>query len=263
MEYGATVGTAPNADGASVVVLTGGASGIGRATAARFIDEGWNVAILDIDGLGARKAAEDLGPSAVGFGVDVADFGALKSALGDVANTFGRVDALVNNATVVGDSPVEEQDEALWDRVMSVGAEAALHATRILLPSLSVSPAPSITNVASIVAFQGEAGVASYCAAKGALVSLTRALAVELADRGIRVNCVCPGVTDTPQTSRGLAASPDPTAALSNMLRRVPQRRLIGAGEVADVIHFLASKRASAVTGSTVVVDAGLTAGWR
>lgn len=252
--------------GSRVSAITGGASGIGKATATLMASRGWSVALIDIDIAGAEAVAIELraaGHRVIAIKADVGSEGQFREALNDGAAAMGGLDSIVHNAAVVEPGALAAQSADVWHRVMSVGAEAALHAARASHAFLTRSGVGSIVNVASIDAILGEPGVAAYCASKGAIVSLTRALASELATDGIRVNCVCPGITATPQTEEGLRRLPSRDEALSKMLESVPMRRMLDPGEIAEVIEFLASQRSSAMTGAVVVVDGGLSAAWR
>jgi NAD(P)-dependent dehydrogenase (short-subunit alcohol dehydrogenase family) len=247
------VASAEGRFGDRVALVTGAAKGIGRAVALRLAAEGARVIGLDRD----SAALEELGGRIAPCVVDVSDADALRAAIGDA----GPLDVLVNNAGVQRPGVVDELPLAEWDLLHAVHARAAFVAIAAATPSLAARGG-SVVNVASVDGLTAEAGVAAYCAAKAGLVNLTRGAALDLAARGVRVNAVCPGMVDTPMLRSFLDAGPVPEQQLAARLRRVPLGRLVAPEEVASAVAFLASAEASAITGATLVVDNGLTAGW-
>src|SRR5579875_3153406 len=225
-----------------VALVTGGASGIGAATARALAQEGARVVVVDIDReRGAAVAAACGGELAV---ADVADAAALAATVARAAAAHGRLDVLVSNAL------------AAWERTLAVTLTPAFTALRAALPHLPRGGA--VVHVASVSGLAGDRGLAAYNAAKAGLVNFTRAAALEVAAAGVRVNAVCPGLVDTPALARALERAPERAAALG---AAVPLGRLGQPEEIAHAILFLASDEASYVTGTTLVVDGGLTAG--
>jgi NAD(P)-dependent dehydrogenase (short-subunit alcohol dehydrogenase family) len=232
-------------------IVTGGASGIGAATCRRFVEEGAALAVLDVDGDGARAVAGPLGATAVE--VDVADAAAMSAAVPEAAEALGGLTCLVNNAGVGNVMPLADYPDAEWDRLLDVNLRGTFHGLRAALPLLQdAGGAGCVVNVASVSGLRPTRGEAPYSAAKAGVVSLTRSAALEWAP-DVRVNAVAPGFIDTPLTNFAVA---DPTYA-APIVAGTPLQRIGTADEVADVIVFLCSPLARYVTGATVVVDGG------
>jgi meso-butanediol dehydrogenase / (S,S)-butanediol dehydrogenase / diacetyl reductase len=239
-----------------VAVVTGAGSGIGRATAVRLAADGARVALLGrrADALKETAAAVDGGDRALVLPCDVTDQVAVHSAVATILDTFGRVDILVNNAGISATAPFAEVTLDLWRHVMAVDVESVVTVTQAALPAL-LGHRGCVVNVASLAGLGGDPKMTIYNAAKGALVNLTRSLAVELAPRGVRVNAVAPSLTTTDAT----ADIPD--ADRAEFIRRIPMGRAAEPSEVADVIAFLAGPDSRFVTGVVLPVDGGLRAG--
>lgn len=239
-----------------VVVVTGGASGIGAATARAFADEGARVVVADVDrGSGERVASEIGGRFRATDVAREADVGAL---VAETERALGAVDVLVSNAFVSAVGALETLSLAAWEQTMTVTLTAVFTGLRAVLPGMRRRGDGAVVNVASISGLGGDPGLAAYNAAKGGVVNLTRAAALEVAGSGVRVNAVCPGLVDTPALARAFHGSAERRRAAE---AAIPMRRLARAAEVAAAILFLASDDASYVTGATLVVDGGLTAG--
>jgi NAD(P)-dependent dehydrogenase (short-subunit alcohol dehydrogenase family) len=242
-------------DGA-VALVTGGASGIGRATVERFVDGGWRTAALDVAPAGAPGGvfvleADVRSPAACGFAVH------------SVVDRYGRIDVLVNAAGVWLEGPVEDVAVEDWDRVIDVNLKGTFLMCRAAIPALRTASG-SIVNVASDAGLQANRGAAVYCASKGGVVLFTKTLALDLATDGIRVNAVCPGDVMTPMLRRQADASPDPDAYLARLLASYAQgasARFVRPAEVAELIWFLAQPAAAPITGAAVSIDFGLSAG--
>lgn len=237
-------------------LVTGGASGIGRATAALLTDRGARVAIVDRSAEELAVAAKEIGTVAVE--ADVRDESSVGRAVGGAVEALdGGIDVLVNAAGIYRIAPVDDVSVAEWDDVLDTNLRGTFLVSRAVMRTAVAEPR-AIVNVASIAAFVGDAGepAAHYNASKAGVVALTKQLAIEWAARGVRVNAVAPGVIDTPM----LRMMDDPHASQAYLDARVPLRRLGRAEEVAEVIAFLASDRAAYVTGTTVFVDGGVTA---
>ena len=241
---------------ARVAIVTGGASGIGAATARALVAEGARVVIADLDRERGPAAAEAIG---AGFApVDVADAAALARVIDETAERHGRLDVLVSNAFAATVGPIATLDLAGWERTLAVTLTAVFTGLRAAVPAMRGAGGGAVVHVASVSGLAGDRGLAAYNAAKAGVINLTRTAALELAPAGIRVNAVCPGLIDTPALARAFAREP---AGAVRARAAVPLGRFGSADEVARAILFLASADASYVTGTTLVVDGGLTAG--
>ncbi|SDT08166.1 NAD(P)-dependent dehydrogenase, short-chain alcohol dehydrogenase family [Streptomyces sp. TLI_053] len=237
-------------DGLTAVV-TGGASGIGLATAQLFSELGANVAVLDLD------PAEVPRPL-LGLRADVADDRSVRAAVDTAAEIFGGIDILVNNAGIGAAGTVEDNDDDHWHRVLDINVVGVVRATRAALPHLRRSAYAGIVNTCSIAATAGLPQRALYSASKGAVLALTLAMAADHVHEGIRVNCVNPGTVDTPWVDRLLGSAPDPAAERAALNARQPTGRLVSAREVAAAIVYLAGPGAGSVTGTALAVDGGM-----
>ncbi|WP_263730714.1 SDR family NAD(P)-dependent oxidoreductase [Cellulomonas sp. SG140] len=232
------------------VLVTGGASGIGRATAERFLAEGARVAVLD------RTPAEVTGATAlVG---DLADDESVRRAVTDAAARLGGIDVLVNNAGIGATGDVAANDDAEWHRVFDVNVLGIVRTTRAALPHLRESRHAAVVNTCSIAAWTGLPRRALYSASKGAVQALTLAMAADHLADGIRVNCVNPGTADTPWVQRLLDGADDPAAERAQLESRQPTGRLVSAQEVAHAIVHLADPRSASTTGTVLAVDGGM-----
>lgn len=236
-------------------LVTGAASGIGRATCVRLAHDGYAVAGLDLDEAGL--AGLDVAHRAV---LDVSDAGAVAGAVDTAAEALGGLDVVVAAAGLTGRGTIADTTTDQWQRIMSVNVGGVFLVARAALPHLRRSPAPAIVLVASQLGLVGAAGAAAYCASKGAVLSLARAMAIDHAGDGITVNAVCPGPTDTPMTDLHLAHEADPAAAREQLLGAVPLGRLVDPAEVAGAIAHLADPATRATTGAALVVDGGYVA---
>ncbi len=244
-------------------LITGGAGGIGSATAALFLREGANVCLLDRDDKGLAKVVGDLGlpPSRLTSVVaSLEDEVETIAGIAEAVAKLGRLDVLVNNAAARNYGPIADVDAASWERVLRVNVVAASTCARESLPFLRQSGRGAIVNVSSAFALLGRRGMAQYDASKAALVALTRALAAEEASHNVRVNAVCPGSILTPYT-KGRAAVRNMTEEELVQHGSYPclLQRWGTADEVAAPILWLASDEASFITGALLAVDGGLT----
>ncbi|ATL32411.1 SDR family NAD(P)-dependent oxidoreductase [Streptomyces formicae] len=232
-------------------LVTGGASGIGRATAELLAARGAQVAVLDLDPSGVDKPLR-------GYTADVADDTSVREAVAAATADLGGLDVLVNNAGIGAQGTVEDNDDAQWHRVIDVNVLGIVRTTRATLPHLRASSSAAIVNTCSIAATAGLPQRALYSASKGAVLSLTLAMAADHVREGVRVNCVNPGTVDTPWVGRLLDAAPDPAAERAALQARQPTGRLVSAEEVAGAIAYLASPLSGATTGTALAVDGGM-----
>jgi 2-keto-3-deoxy-L-fuconate dehydrogenase len=240
-----------------VALVTGGASGIGAATCLELDRAGAAVIIADVNLEAAQALAKTL-QHGTAVHMDVTDARSVQEA----ADGLERLDILVNNAGIGAAGTVEDNDEDEWRRVLDVNVLGIVRTTRAALPLLRRAAIDrgqaAIVNTCSIAATAGLPQRALYCASKGAVYSLTLAMAADHVAEGIRVNCVNPGTADTPWVSRLLEAAPDPVAERAALNARQPMGRLVSADEVAAAIAYLASPLAGATTGTALAVDGGM-----
>jgi NAD(P)-dependent dehydrogenase (short-subunit alcohol dehydrogenase family) len=234
-----------------VAAVTGGASGIGLSTARLLSERGAQVACLDLN-------ADTVEAPLAGVKCDVTDDASVRSAIAAVVERFGRLDVVVNNAGIGAQGTVADNDDAEWQKVFDVNVVGMVRVSRAALPHLRESPSASIVNTCSIAATAGIPQRALYSASKGAVRSLTFAMAADHVADGIRVNCVNPGTVDTPWVGRLLSKAPDPEAERRALEARQPTGRLVSPDEVAQAIVYLASPLTASATGTEVAVDGGM-----
>ena len=244
-------------------IITGAANGIGRAAAERFAAEGAAVLLADVDGDAGADAAAAIrarGGRAEFERIDVTEELQVRAMVEAAVERFGGLDVLFNNAGVGSFVPFDRLEPVAWDRIVAVNLRAVYLCCRQALPHLRRSGRGVILNMASQSGLQGQAMNEPYCAAKGGVILLTRALARELARENIRVNCLCPGGTDTALLRQFVATSGSTDPTLAGLAERVPMGRLARPEEIAAAALFLASDDASYVTGVALPVDGGATA---
>jgi NAD(P)-dependent dehydrogenase (short-subunit alcohol dehydrogenase family) len=234
-----------------VAIITGGASGIGAAIAARLRSGGAKVAVFDLQPDAATGV--DLAVA-----VDVADDASVRAGVDEVVRRFGRIDILVNNAGIGAQGTVEANTDEEWSRVFDINVVGMARVSRAALPHLRRSPRAAIVNTSSIAATAGLPERALYSASKGAVAALTRAMAADHLREGIRVNAVNPGTADTPWVGRLLGAAADPAAERAALEARQPHGRLVSADEVAEAVAYLAGPAAGSTTGIALAVDGGM-----
>lgn len=235
-----------------VAVVTGGASGIGAATARLLQTRGARVAVLD-------RSTDGAPDGVLALRCDLTDSSGVDEAVTTVVGELGGLDIVVNNAGIGAVGDVAQNDDAEWARVLDVNVIGIARVTRAALPHLRRSPHAAVVNTCSAVAFVGVKQRALYSASKGAVLALTLAMAADHAAEGIRVNAVAPGTADTPWVARLLSAAEDPDAAAEALRQRQPLGRLVTADEVAHAIASLASPSAASTTGTVLRVDGGMT----
>jgi NAD(P)-dependent dehydrogenase (short-subunit alcohol dehydrogenase family) len=251
----------------TVAVVTGAASGIGRSVAGHFARAGASVAMLDRDEERGRVVCRELqakGASSEFYQVDVSDEAQVSGAIESIVARFGGITCLVNNAGIVLVKDVEACSVADWDRVFDVNVKSIFLMVKHSLPFLRKAKDASVVNVGSVSGLVAQKGTPAYVASKGAVLMLSKALALDLAADGIRDNCVCPGITDTAMFHSHVNSTADPALTLQQRTSRVPMARMLSPEEIADAVLYLASERASGITGTELLVDGGYlaTAEW-
>jgi NAD(P)-dependent dehydrogenase (short-subunit alcohol dehydrogenase family) len=244
-----------------VALVTGGAQGIGRAIVEKFAREGARVSFLDLEASAGAAAARDMsggGAEVTFIRADVTREAEVKAAVDEVVRGGGRLDVLVNNAGVNAYADATEMTEAEWDAVFAVDLKGAWLCSKHALPAMKRGGSGSIVNIASIHASLTIAGMFPYAAAKSGLVGLTRSLALDQAPANIRVNAVLPGWTRTRLIEEWFGKQPDPAEAERRVLAVHPLGRLSTPMEVANLVAFVASDEASAITGAALAIDGGL-----
>ncbi len=246
-----------------IALITGGASGIGAATAVRFAEEGARIAVVDIakprDDVWSAVTGHD--PDAFFHEIDVRSEVSVKTAIHAVIEAVGEPDILVNAAGVAGFGSAHTLEEAEWDRVVDINLKGSYFTTKFVVPGMMEKGSGSIVHIASVEGLVGITGQMAYNASKGGVVLMTKNMALDYSPLGIRVNCICPGGVETPMTAM---LNTDGLKAIGEKLRSYHLLgRFAEPREIANGILFLASDEASFVTGTSLVVDGGYTAGHR
>ena len=237
------------------VLVTGAASGIGLACTRRLLADGARVALVDRDAARLSSVRETLAPADRAFPLplDVSDGAAVRGGVAEAARLMGGIDGIVNNAGIDMHRPFAEVDASDWNEVMAVNLIGAMEVCRAALDPLAASGRGAIVNVASAAGLRPIPGRVAYCASKAALIMATKALALELAEHGIRANAVCPGAVDTGLFHRSLGDA----LTVDDVKARYAQRRIGSVEEIAGAVAFLLSDEASFITGSALAVDGG------
>lgn len=245
-----------------VALVTGAASGIGRASAMALAGEGAAVCVSDIDERGGRETVQaiiDAGGEAMFVPCDVRQAGDVRAMVAATVERFGRPDAAVNNAGVAGsfEQRLHEADDSLFELVLDINLKGVWHCMKAELEQMLPAGQGTIVNIASVAGLIGAPKAAAYTASKHAVVGLTRSAALDYAKRGIRINAICPAYTDTAMVQAGIAMNP---ALGAIMERAIPMGRLGAPAEIAEAVVWLCSDASSFVTGHPLVLDGGLVA---
>ena len=246
-----------------VAVITGAGSGIGQAMALLFAREAARIVAADVNGSAAEETAAKVvaeGGTCQAMVVDVTEPDQVRGMIERAHEHYGRIDILCNNAGIGSTTDVIDCEPDEWDRVMAVNVKSVYLGCKYVLPRMIAQGGGVIVNTASVAGMVGIVKRASYSASKGAVIALTRQVAMDFVEQGIRVNCLCPGTVDSPWVGRLLDMAADPVAARQTLVARQPMGRLGTPEEVAAAALYLASDDAAFITGTGLVIDGGLTA---
>ncbi len=241
-------------------IVTGGASGIGKAIVKMFMNEGAKVIVADIDLNSAKKLCNELKNNAIPFKVDVSSAESCSSLINFCEKEFSRLDVLVNNAGIGLASKLPETSQDDWQKVIDVNLKGTFLGMKYAIPLMKKSGGGSIINISSIAALVGLVDRAVYSASKGGIIAMSRAAAIDHVKDNIRINCIAPGTVDTPWIERITQTYENPTAAKKGMMDRQPHGRLVSPNEIAAMAVYLASDESKSTIGTVMVVDGGMTA---
>lgn len=242
------------------IIVTGAGAGIGRAIALRFTSEGAKVALADVDEEAAKRVAEEIDGDTLVHKTDVTKAEDFESLVERVASEWQGLDVMVNNAGVGIASTVVDADEKDYDKMMDVCVRGTYYGMKYAIPAIRDSGGGSVINMSSVAALVGLNDRAIYCAAKGAILSMTRAAAIDHVEEGVRINCIAPGTVDTPWISSITSTYNDPEEARATMQARQPHNRFVTPEEIAAMAAYLASDEAGSAIGACMIVDGGITA---
>lgn len=235
-----------------VAIVTGGTSGIGRATAVAFAKQGAKVAILGTHEERGNEVCQELGPSGTFYQADVSNLKQIQATVKQILEHYGQIDILVNNAGITKDQLLIKMSEEDWDQVMDINVKSCYNLSHSCVRSMMRNRSGKIINVSSVVGLTGNAGQVNYAASKAAMIGFTKALAKELASRNIQVNCIAPGFIETRMTENLTEAQKE------ILLSQIPMGRMGKSEDVADLALFLASDKSNYLTGVVIPVDGGM-----
>ena len=241
-------------------IITGAGSGIGRAIALRLASEGARIVLADVDESAAENVAAEIDGDTLVRKTDVTNAADVESLVEGVVSEWGGLDVMVNNAGLGIAATAPDTSEDDYDKMMNVCVRGTFLGMKYAIPAIVDTGGGSVVNMSSIAALVGLKDRAIYCAAKGAILAMTRAAAIDHVEEGVRVNCIAPGTVDTPWVQRITGGYDDPEAARETMKARQPHGRLVTADEIAAMAAYLASDEAGSVIGACMVVDGGMTA---
>lgn len=243
-----------------VAWVSGAASGMGEAISCLFANEGAAVALIDIQADKGRAVAERIrgaGDNATFIECDVCREDQVKSSIEQTAKTFGRLTTIVNCAGVVQVKQLHELDVADWDRLMDINVKAIFLSIKHGIPHLRKNTRSYIVNIGSVGSFVAQSSTPAYTASKGAVMMLSKSIALDYAADGVRCNCICPGITDTPMFREHMDKAPDPEAAIRARLRRVPMGVSLTPHDIAKSVLYFACEDSAGITGTTLIIDGG------
>jgi NAD(P)-dependent dehydrogenase (short-subunit alcohol dehydrogenase family) len=241
-------------------IVTGAGSGIGRAIALRLAREGASVIVADVDEVAAGAVAREIGVESLVSRTDVTSAEEVEALVGTAVDAWDGLDVMVNNAGIGVAGHVTDTSEEDYEKVMDVCLKGTFFGMRYAIPAIRDSGGGSVVNLSSVAALVGIADRAVYSAAKGAILAITRAAAIDHVEEGVRVNCIAPGTVDTPWIGRITAGYDDPEEARENMQARQPHGRFVTPEEIAAMAAYLASDESASVIGACMIVDGGVTA---
>ena len=241
-------------------IVTGAGSGIGRAIALRLAREGASVVVADVDEVAAGAVAREIGVESLVSRTDVTSAEEVEALVGTAVDAWDGLDVMVNNAGIGVAGHVTDTSEEDYEKVMDVCLKGTFFGMRYAIPAIRDSGGGSVVNLSSVAALVGIADRAVYSAAKGAILAITRAAAIDHVEEGVRVNCIAPGTVDTPWIGRITAGYDDPEEARENMQARQPHGRFVTPEEIAAMAAYLASDESASVIGACMIVDGGVTA---
>jgi NAD(P)-dependent dehydrogenase (short-subunit alcohol dehydrogenase family) len=243
-----------------VAWVSGAASGMGEAISCLFANEGAAVALIDIQADKGRAVAERIrgaGDNATFIECDVCREDQVKSSIEQTAKTFGRLTTIVNCAGVVQVKQLHELDVADWDRLMDINVKSIFLSIKHGIPHLRKNTRSYIVNIGSVGSFVAQSSTPAYTASKGAVMMLSKSIALDYAADGVRCNCICPGITDTPMFREHMDKAPDPEAAIRARLRRVPMGVSLTPHDIAKSVLYFACEDSAGITGTTLIIDGG------
>lgn len=243
-----------------VAWVSGGASGMGEATARLFAAEGARVAVVDVQeerGLQVVNRIAERGGDAVFLACDVAEEGQVRTSIETTLARFGKLEAVVNCAGIVHVGRLHEYTEKDWDRLMGVNLKSIYFSLKYAIPHFRAHRRSYMVNIGSVGSLIGQADTPAYTASKHAVLGLSRSIALDYARDGLRCNCICPGITDTPMLRYHLSTTPDPAATLAQRLKRVPTGTVIRPVDVARAAVYFCSEASAGITGTSLVIDGG------